>query len=513
MAGTRLSMRKTREILRQKWALGRTHREVVRSLGVSAGAVSGALRRAQEAGLEWATAERLSEAELEARLYRRPIYGNGPRAMPEWSWIHTERQRRGVTLALLHVEYREEFPGGYGYTQFCEHYRRWCGKHRLTMRQVHRAGEKMFVDYAGKKPSIVHFHSGEREEVELFVAVLGASSFTYAEATRTQRSQDFIASHTRAVEYFGGVAEVTVPDQLKSGVTRACRYEPGLQRTYAEWAEHYDTTVIPARPSKPRDKAKVEVAVQVVERWILARIRNETFYSLGALNARIRELLRELNDRPMRAFGQGRRERYALIDRPALRPLPREPFQYAQWKAARVNIDYHVEFERHYYSVPFPLVRERVELRASALTVEVFHKGDRVASHARSDKPGYSTNPAHMPKSHRAHLEWTPSRLIHWGGSIGPHTQALVQAILEERRHPEQGYRSCLGILSRTSGGGLEAGRRGACPLLPTRAVDPAARTRPAPARGREGSPRDPRAPPSERARRELLPLEGRRRC
>ena len=305
----------------------------------------------------------------------------------------------------------------------------------------------MFVDYAGKKPAIVDPRTGEREEVELFVAVLGASSYTFAEATRTQRSQDFIVSHTRALEYFDGVAEVTIPDQLKSGVTSACRYEPGLQRTYAEWAEHYDTTVIPARPRKPRDKAKVEVAVQVVERWILARIRNETFFSLAALNARIRELLRELNTRPMRAFGQSRRERYELIDRPALRPLPREPFRYAEWKAARVNIDYHIEFERHYYSVPYPLVRERVEVRANTLTVEIFHRGARVASHVRSDKPGHSTNPAHMPKSHRAHLEWTPSRLIHWGGSIGPHTEALVQAILEERRHPEQGYRSCLGIL------------------------------------------------------------------
>ncbi|MFQ5515692.1 MAG: IS21 family transposase [Myxococcota bacterium] len=440
-------MRKTREILRQKWVQGRTHREVVRSLSVSMGAVAGALSRAEAAGLDWATVEGLTEAELEARLYRRPIYAIGPRPMPNWSWVHTERQRRGVTLALLHVEYRAEFPGGYGYTQFCEHYRRWCGKHRLTMHQLHRAWEKMFVDYAGQKPAIVDPRTGERERVELFVAVLGASSFTYAEATRTQRSQDFIASHTHAVEYFGGVAEVTVPDQLKSGVTRACRYEPGLQRTYADWAEHYGTTVIPARPRKPRDKAKVEVAVQLVERWLLARIRHEVFHSLAALNARIRELLEALNDRPMRAFGQSRRERYALLDRPALRPLPGEPFQYAQWKTARVNLDCHIEFERHYYSVPFPLVREPVEVRARTLTVEVFHKGERVASHARRDEPGYSTEPAHLPKSHRAHLEWTPSRLIHWGGSIGPHTQALVTAILEERRHPEQGYRSCLGIL------------------------------------------------------------------
>jgi transposase len=440
-------MRKTREILRQKWALGRSHREVGRSLGVSVGAVSGVLERARAAGLDWVSVAGLSEAELEARLYRTPALPGGPRPLPDWAWVHTERQRRGVTLALLHVEYREAYPEGYGYTQFCEHYRRWCAKHRLAMRQVHRAGEKMFVDYAGKKPTLVDPKTGEREEVELFVAVLGASSFTFAEASRTQRSADFIASHTQALEYFGGVAEVTVPDQLKSGVVRACRYEPGLQRTYEEWARHYGTTVIPARPRKPRDKAKAEAAVQVVQRWILARLRDEIFFSLAALNARIRELLEELNARPMRAFGHSRRERFEQLDRPALRALPAERFVHAEWKHARVNIDYHVELERHYYSVPYPLVHERVELRFTALTVEIFHRGQRVASHPRSAKPGHTTDPAHMPKSHRQHLEWTPSRLIHWGGTIGPHTRALVAAILAERPHPEQGYRSCLGIL------------------------------------------------------------------
>ncbi len=446
MAGSRLSMRKTREILRQKWALGRTHREVARSLGVSVGAISGAVRRADAAGLDWPTVASLTEPELEARLYATPVAVQA-RPLPDCAWVHTERQRKGVTLALLHVEYREQHPDGYGYTQFCEHYRRWCKKHRVTMRQVHRAGEKMFVDYAGNKPSIVDRMTGERTRVELFVAALGASSYTYAEATETQQSHDFIASHTRTVEYFGGVAEVTVPDQLKSGVTRACRYEPGLQRTYEDWAEHYGTTVIPARPRKPRDKAKVEVAVQVAERWIVARLRNETLYSIGEMNARIRELLVELNARPMRAYGQSRRERFELLDRPALRPLARDRFLYTEWKAARVNIDYHVQLGLHYYSVPYALVHERVEVRATALSVEVFHRGQRVGAHVRQDEPGFSTDPAHMPKSHRKHLEWTPSRLIHWGRTIGPQTKALIEAILEERRHPEQGYRSCLGIL------------------------------------------------------------------
>jgi len=439
-------MRRTREILRQKWVLGRSHREVARSLSVSVGAVSGALQRAERAGLDWPAVERLGEAELEARLYA-VASPSGSRPVPDWAAVHTERQRKGVTLTLLHVEYRERHPDGWGYTQFCAHYRRWCERHRISMRQVHRAGEKMFVDYAGKKPTIVDPITGEVEEVELFVAVLGASSYTFAEATRSQRSVDFIASHVRALEFFSGVAQITVPDQLKSGVIRACRYEPGLQRTYEEWAEHYGTTVIPARPRKPRDKAKVEVAVQVVERWILARLRHETFFSLAALNQRIREFLDELNRRPMRGYNESRLERFEKLDRPALQPLPPYPFVYAKWKFARVNIDYHIELERHYYSVPFPLIHEQVEVRYTALTVEILHKGQRVASHLRRSKPGHTTDPAHMPKSHRAHLEWTPSRLIHWGGTIGPQTQALVEAILEERPHPEQGYRSCLGIL------------------------------------------------------------------
>jgi transposase len=448
MAGQRLSMRHVREILRQKWCLGRSHREVAASLGVSVGVVSGTLTRAQEAELDWAAIEGLSEVELEARLYHAARGPDPCRPLPDFARVHTERQRPGVTLELLHVEYLEQHPNGYRYSQFCEYYRRWCRKKRLSMRHVHRAGEKMFVDYSGKKPGIVDRATGEVEEGELFVAVLGASSYTYAEATRSQKSADFIASHTRALEYFGGVPELVVPDQLKSGVVRACRYEPGLQRTYGEWAEHYGTVVLPARPRKPRDKAKVEAAVQVAQRWILGRLRHETFFSLGELNRRIRELLPELNGRVMRTFGQSRRERFERLDRPALKPLPATRFAWGEWKDARVNIDYHVEYGRHYYSVPFALVHEKVEIRATASTVEVFHRGERVASHARSHRPGqHTTDPAHMPKSHQKHLEWTPSRLIHWGKSVGPKTAELVEAILADRPHPEQGYRSCLGIL------------------------------------------------------------------
>jgi transposase len=411
--------------------------------------VSATLSRAHAVGLaDWATVERLSEMELESRLYS-PVR-SGSRPLPDPLWIHSERQRKGVTLELLHHEYLEQHPDGYRYTQFCEYYRRWCKKRRLSMRQVHRAGERLFVDYAGHKPKVVDRSTGEEREVELFVAALGASSFTYAEATETQRVADFLGSHSRALTYFGGVTELVVPDQLKSGVTRACRYEPGLQRSYEEWSRHYGTTVVPARPKKPRDKAKVEVAVQVAERWILARIRNETFFSLRELNARIAELLGELNDRTMRAYGQSRSERFEAIDRPALRPLPAESFELAEWKQARVNIDYHVEFNRGFFSVPHALIHERVEIRSTATSLEVFYKGQRVALHRRPTyfaPGGFSTIPEHMPKSHRKHLEWTPTRLIHWGASVGPKTAELIEAILEDRPHPEQGYRSCLGIL------------------------------------------------------------------
>jgi transposase len=353
-----------------------------------------------------------------------------------------------VTLELLHHEYLEDHPEGYRYSQFCEIYRRWVAKQRISMRQVHRAGEKLFADYAGQKPHIVDPATGECVEVELFVAALGASNLTYAEATRTQRVADWIASHVHALEFFGGVAGALVPDQLKSGVTTSCRYEPGVQRTYEEFAAHYGTVILPARPASPRDKAKAEVAVQVAERWILARLRNETFFSLAALNERIAELLVELNDRPMRVYGESRRQLFERLERPALKPLPTTPFLFGEWKKARVNIDYHVECDHHYYSVHHSHRGEKVEARLTSTTVEIFLGGTRIASHRRSYERGrHTTLPEHMPKAHRKHLEWSPSRIIRWASTIGPQTEKLVGEILADRPHPEQGYRSCLGIL------------------------------------------------------------------
>ena len=440
-------MRHTREILRQKWQLGRAHRAIASSIGVSAGVVGLAASRAAEAGLDWKSVQALDDAELERRLYP-AVTAASQRPEPDCSWIHRERHRPGVTLELLHHEYIEQHADGLRYTAFCDRYREWLTRRGLVMRQVHVAGDKLFVDYSGKKAHLVDPSTGEVVEAELFVAVLGASNLTYAEVTRSQRAPDFIASHVRALEFFGGVPAALVPDQLKSGVVRACRYEPEAQRTYEELACHYGTTVLPARPRRPRDKAKVEVGVQIAQRWLLARMRNEVFHSPGAMNARIRELLVDLNGRKMRRYGKSRRELFEQLDRPALRQLPSTRFEYAEWTKARVNIDYHLAIDGHLYSVPHRLVHQEVEARMTAATVEILHNRKAVALHARSYVQGaFTTATEHMPSSHRAHAEWTPSRILSWASKIGVSTHALCEAILRNRPHPEQGFRSCLGIL------------------------------------------------------------------
>lgn len=450
MAAERLSMRCVKEVLRQKWVLKKSHREVGRSLSISSGFVSGVVTRAAAKGLKtWVEVEALSEPALEELLYGPRVEAGTERPLPDPAYIHAERSRPGVTLELLHVEYLEANPTGYRYTAFCDHYRRWVERRRLSMRQVHVAGEKMFVDYSGKRPHFIDPSTGEVIDVELFIAVLGASSLTYAEATLSQRSHEFIHSHIRSFEYFGGASKALVPDQLKSGVTESCRYEPLIQRTYEEMARHYGTAVLPARPAKPKDKAKVERAVQVAQRWILARLRNETFFSLAALNERIWELLELLNDRKMRVYGVSRRELFSRTEKAALLPLPTERFAYAEWKNVGVNkLDYHVEIEGHFYSAPHDLVGPRLEARVTGTTVELYQRGERITSHVRSDARGrFTTKAEHMPKSHQKHLEWTPERITHWAASVGPNTKALVAAILADRPHPEMGYRSCLGIL------------------------------------------------------------------
>jgi transposase len=439
-------MRQIHEILRLKHEGRLSCRAIARACGVGVGTVSEYVRRAQRAGLAWPLPPELDEATLEARLFP-PAETGREQVPPDLVRIHQELKRPGVTLHLLWEEYREVHPDGYGYSQFCEIYRRWTGKLKPSMRQHHRAGEKTFIDFSGKRPHLVDGKTGEEIPVELFVAALGASSYTYAEATATQKLHDWVGAHTRMLEYFGGCTQLWVPDQLKSGITRPCRYEPGVNRSYQDLAKHYDAVVVPARPGKARDKAKVESMVLVAQRWILARLRHRTFFELAELNVAILELLDRLNGRPMQKLGVSRRDLWERLDRPALKPLPVARYDLAQWKPCRVNIDYHVEVDHHPYRVPYQLIGEEMEARYTSSVVEVYYKGRRLVSHVRRYDRQPSTLAEHMPSSHRAHAEWTPSRLIHWAQKTGPATGRLVAGILESRPHPEQGYRACLGLM------------------------------------------------------------------
>ena len=415
MPARRLLVRKIREILRLRYEQGLSHREVAQACVIGPSSVSRYLQRAARYGLGWPLPADLDDAALEARLFRRPAPVPN-RARPDCAHIHRKLKRNGVTLQLLWEEYLQVHPGGYRYTQFCEIYRQWARRLRPSMRQVHRAGEKTFVDFSGKRPTLVDRRTGELRPVELFVAALGASSLTYAEATATQQLADWVTAHIHMVEYCGGATTLWVPDQLKSAITRPCRYEPDVNRTYEDLAAHYGAVVIPARPRKPRDKALVETSVLVAQRWILARLRDQTFFELGPLNQAIRVLLDELNDRPMKKLGVSRRALYEQVD-------------------------------RHVYSVPYQLVREQVEVRHTTNTVEIFHRGKRVASHRRRYDRQPSTVAEHMPSAHRAHAEWTPSRLIRWAETVGLATARLVTRILQSHPHPEQGYRAVLGIM------------------------------------------------------------------
>jgi transposase len=449
-------MRKIRELLRLRFEQGCSHREIAAALGMSKGSVNSALHRAEALGLSWESALALGDVELERKLYpstREQL----PRArFPiDFSLIDRELRRRGVTLMLLWLEYcdvaetdpQRRLP--YQYSQFCDHYREHRRRVDVTMRQTHRAGEKTFVDYSGTKLHYFDLELDERVEVELFVAVLGASNYTYAEASRSQKVADFCASTGRAFEYFGGTTQIVVPDQLRSAVKGPDRLDPEINPTYAEFGKHYGVAIIPARPRKPRDKAKVENAVLVVQRWIVACLRNRVFHSLDELNVAIAELLDKLNERPFRKLEGCRRSLYELLDKPVLSPLPLTRFEIAEWKKAGVNIDYHVEYDLRFYSVHHGLVGEHVEVRATATTIELFFEGRRVACHRRSyGLRGTSvTLDEHRPKSHQQYGNWPPSRLIGWAETIGPNAAAVVAAIMKARPHPEQGYRSCLALI------------------------------------------------------------------
>jgi transposase len=449
MAKGRLSMRKIREILRLKHECGLTDRQIAKSCCVARSTVAGYLSRAKSAGLTWPLPADLGDTDIYNAMFKRR--GNSPvnkRNMPSMEYIHNELKRKGVTLQLLWYEYKQNNPDGYQFSYFCELYQKWAKKLDISLRQRHNAGEKLFVDYTGQTIPVQNPETGKIKDAQVFVATLGASNYTFAEATPSQGLPYWIKSHIHAFEFFQGVPQVVVPDNLKSGVTHASRYEPEINPTYNDMALHYGTAVVPARVRKPKDKSKVENAVKFAESWIMAALRNHTFFSFAELNKAIAEKLKELNNKKFQKLETTRREMFVKLDKPALKPLSASRYQYAEWKKARVNIDYHIEFDRHYYSVPYQLRKEQVDVRYTDTTVEVLFKNKRVASHRRSYRNGsFTTFPEHMPKSHRQYLEWTPTRVINWAAKNGPKTGQLVAGIMSRRQHPEQGFRACMGIL------------------------------------------------------------------
>ncbi len=448
MPAVRLSMRKTKEILRLRHE-GLSLRDIGRSLGIGSTTVHDVLARVTAAKLPWPLPDDVDDSALEARLYP-PPRGRVGRPLPDFARLYRDLACRGVTLELLWQEYRAAHPDdGYGYSRFCDLYRTWRGQLDVVMRQEHRAGEKLFVDFAGMLMPITDAATGTVTEHPIFVAALGASSFTYAEVCPDQTLPSWVTAHIHAYEAIGGVPAITVPDNLRAAVARADWYEPDLNPTYRELAAHYGTVIVPARVRRPRDKAKVENAVLQVERWVLAPLRRQRFFSCAEANAAIRDRLAWLNDRPLSRLDGTRRSLWQELDRPALRPLPARRFELAEWKVnVGVNIDYHVDVARHAYSVPYQLRGQRVDVRATTTVVEVFHKSRRVASHVRSPvRGGFTTDPAHMPAAHRRYAEWTPSRIVRWAEQIGPETAAVVRTVMARRPHPEQGFRSSLGII------------------------------------------------------------------
>ena len=440
-------MRKIRHALKLHFQSGLSYAEIGRATGTAKATVGKFVLLARAADVDWAAAQALTDAELESRLYRPPVPRSSSQLGPDYAAIHQELKRPGVTLQLLWEEYQRGNALAYKYTSFCVKYRAWASRLKRSMRQVHVAGERLFVDYAGQTVPLIDANTGEITKAQIFVAAMGASNYTYACATAAQTAADWVGSIIGALEFIGGVPRLIVPDQPRALIARPDRYEPTVNRLVEELEQHYAVTVLPARPGHPRDKPKAEVAVQIVERWILARLRNRRFFSLAELNLAIAELVVDMNGRAFKKLPGNRASAFVALDAPALNPLPATRMQISRFKAARVNIDYHIEFDGHYYSVPHRLCRQQVEVQASATTVEVFHAHQRVALHPYCARRGeHTTHPEHKPSSHRAHREWSPSRLIAWGQSIGAATAAVVRWQMEHRPHPEQGYRACLGL-------------------------------------------------------------------
>jgi transposase len=457
MPTERLSMRRIRDLLRLKLSQGLSDRAIATALSISKGSVGAYLSRARAAGLSWPLPAGLDDDALELLLFPGQVSARAPeRPVPDWAAIDRELRRKGVTRALVWEEYRAAHPDGYSYAWFCERYDAWKGRARPTMRQTHLGGDKVFIDFSGDGIPCVDRLTGEVREARLFVAAMGASSYTFAEARPAETLEDWIGAQVNLFAFLGGVPRLVVPDNPRAVILAPDRYEPGLNRTMAAMAEHYGVAVLPARSRKPRDKAKVEAAVLVAQRWIIARLRNRRFFSIEEINAAIRPLLDEINARVMRDYGASRADLFATLDRPALSPLPAEAYVFARWSRPRVAPDYHVEIEGFFYSVPFGLIRETVDARATERTVEIFHRGRRVASHARGvgRRGGHVTDPAHMPSAHRRYAEWTPARMLASAERVGPSVAAFCQATMAARPHPEQGFRTCLGVLALEKGYG-----------------------------------------------------------
>lgn len=451
MPTEKLSMRKIKQILQLHHESGLSRRAISVAVGTRYGSVANYLNRAEKAGISWPLSEDMDERDL-GRLLFPSQPPSSPRRFiePDFPQIHQELKQKGVTKLLLWEEYRQTHPNnGYSYAQFCHRYKVWQSKQATSMRQTHKAGEKLFVDYCGPTIAIVNPDTGECVNAQIFVAVLGASNYTFACASKTQNQADWINAHVKAFEFFGGVPELVIPDNLKSAVIKTHRYEPQINPAYCQMANFYQTAIMPARPYKPKDKSKAEVGVQIVERWILARLRHQTFFTLAALNLAISELLIDLNNRDFKKLPGTRKSQFEILDQPALKALPKSAYRYVEIKSARVHIDYHIEYDKHYYSVPHHLVKEQVEVQASSTLISIYAYGHRVSSHPRSYMQGaHSTLTEHMPQSHRAMSEWSPERFLRWAEDIGESTKKVVISLLYKKRHPEQNYRSVLALLS-----------------------------------------------------------------
>jgi len=444
-------MRPIKDVLRLRFHAQLSIRQIRASTKLSVGAVQKIIKEAERQEIGWPLPPGLDDAELERRFYPPTVSARTRQfEQPDFSLMHLELKRKGMTKQLLWEEYRQACSARpYSYSQFCDRYRRWTKKQKRSMRQTHKAGEKVFIDHAGPTIPVVDNRTGEiMFEANVFVAVLGASNYTYAEATRSQSLPDWLGSHVRMFDFFGGVPEIAVPDNLRSATSRACRYDPDTNPSYQQLAEHYAIAVIPARPYKPRDKAKAEVGVQIVERWIMMRLRHHTFFSLSELNQCIRELLIELNERAFKQLPGNRREAFERLDKPALSALPNHSYEYVDIKRVKVNIDYHVQYLDHHYSVPHQYVGEKLEVHASQTMIHIYFRGNLITTHLKTSAYGNTTEASHMPERHAKHQKWTPERLTNWANEIGSDTAHWVDAQLKAKAHPEQAYRICLGLLS-----------------------------------------------------------------